>query len=397
VIVGTDQPLYWIVQDAQNLSTSTDWKSTGEQYKQLLTKWQGAAKAAPSAANKLWPKFDAARKSFFDAREQHFDNLKKNQFVAAAEKQRIINRAESLTNSSDLRAASEEMKKLLDEWKQAGRCERAEEDRLWARFDRARKQLNERRSREFEKRKAEWTANKAEKERIVSQAEGLAGSNDLKSASEKMRTLGDQWKKVGQCDKADNEKLWQRFNAARTRLNDRKHRQFEERKREWERNRAAKEQIVARAESLSSATDLTAAGNEMRTLTDRWKQVGQCDKADNEQLWARLNAAKTKLHERKQQDFENRKAERRRKAYEYVSRLEAQLSNVEMALYRAQDSYSRALSARSPSMQNPNWMSIVNSQQRRQSDARDRIASIQNRRSEIISKLMSARSQAASL
>ncbi|MCT1460403.1 DUF349 domain-containing protein, partial [Aestuariimicrobium sp. p3-SID1156] len=75
--------------------------------------------------------------------------------------------------------------------------------------------------------------NKAAKERLVSQAESLANSSDLRSASDQMRKLGDEWKRIGPCEKADNDRLWSRFNQARTRLNDRKKQEFEKRQREW--------------------------------------------------------------------------------------------------------------------------------------------------------------------
>lgn len=90
---------------------------------------------------------------------------------------------------------------------------------------------------------------------------------------------------------------------------------------------------------------------------------------------------------------EQRKAEARQRAQERVWRLEEQLRNVENALQRAEENYSRALSARSPSMRNPHWREISQKQLDRQSAARQKVQSIQQRRSEVIQKLGDARSR----
>jgi hypothetical protein len=44
-------------------------------------------------------------------------------------------------------------------------------------------------------------------------------------------------------------------------------------------------------------------------------------------------------------------------------------------------------------MNNPNWMRIVDSQRARQSAARDKLASLGQRKSEVISQLMDARAR----
>jgi hypothetical protein len=388
VMVGADQTKYWakerIVQEARNLATSTDWKATGDRFRGLLDEWKAVGRIDKNVDDKLWTQFSTARQSFQDARQRHFDQRKAAESAASATKNRLASRAESLASASDLKSAGEEMKRLADEWKAAGRASRDEEDRLWARFNAARTRLNDRRSHEYEKRKSEWANNKASKERLVTQAESVAMSSDLKAAAERMRSLGDEWRKIGPCEKADNDRLWTRFNAARSRLTQRKTQEFEKRKAEWANNKQKKQAIVSRMQSLSHASDLRAAKNEARALSDQWRAIGPCEKVDNDRLWNDFKSAKDAL-------MNAAKREAQQRAREQVSRLEMQLHNVESALIRANESYSRALSARSPSMKNPNWSSIVRSQQLRVSNSRDKIVSMQNRRNEIVTRLMQAR------
>ena len=297
----------------------------------------------------------------------------------------LVQRAERLANRP-WREASNEFRELRERWKSAGSVDRSTEAALWPRFKAAQ-------DRHFAARAHEQDQNRASKERLVSQAESLANSSDLRSASDQMRKLGDEWKRIGPCEKADNDRLWSRFNQARTRLNDRKKQEFEKRQREWASNKAAKQRLVSQMESLSHSSDFRAAKDQARALDAQWRATGPCAKTDNDQLWQQYKSAKDRVFEAAKRAGEQRRAEARQRAQDRVWRLEEQLRNVEAAIYRANESYSRALSARSPSTRNPNWMTIANNQLARQSAAREKVASLGQRKSEVIQKLMDARSR----
>jgi putative ATPase involved in DNA repair len=322
-----------------------------------------------------------------------FPQVKDNWAVASEAKEKLISRAEQLATTTDWKKGGEEFKSLLTEWKAVGRGEKSADAAQWERFKAAREKFNSARSAYFEKRQREWASNKAAKERIVSQAESLAGSSDLRSASEQMRRLGEEWKQVGPCEKGDNDRLWARFNQARTRLRDRKQQDFEKRQREWASNKAAKERLIYQMSLLVNSNDYRAAKDQARQLDTQWRAIGPCAKEDRDRLWQQYKSAKDQLFEAAKRAGEQRKAEARQRAQERVWRLEEQLRNVENALQRAEENYSRALSARSPSMRNPHWREISQKQLDRQSAARQKVQSIQQRRSEVIQKLGDARSR----
>ena len=322
-----------------------------------------------------------------------FPQVKDNWAVASEAKEKLISRAEQLATTTDWKKGGEEFKSLLTEWKAVGRGEKSADAAQWERFKAAREKFNSARSAYFEKRQREWASNKAAKERIVSQAESLAGSSDLRSASEQMRRLGEEWKQVGPCAKGDNDRLWGRFNQARTRLRDRKQQDFEKRQREWASNKAAKESLIYQMSLLVNYNDYRAAKDQARQLDTQWRAIGPCAKEDRDRLWQQYKSAKDQLFEAAKRAGEQRKAEARQRAQERVWRLEEQLRNVENALQRAEENYSRALSARSPSMRNPHWREISQKQLDRQSAARQKVQSIQQRRSEVIQKLGDARSR----
>ncbi len=297
----------------------------------------------------------------------------------------LVQRAEMLADRP-WREASHEFRELRERWKAAGAADRSTESALWPRFKAAQ-------DRHFAARTREQDQNRAAKEGLVSQAESLAHSSDLRSASDQMRKLGVEWKRIGPCERSDNDRLWSRFNQARNRLNERKKQEFEKRQREWTSNKAAKQRLVSQMESLANSSDFRAAKDQARALDTQWRATGPCSKTDNDQLWQQYKSAKDRLFEAAKRAGEQRRAEARQRAQDRVWRLEERLRNVEDAIRRAEESYSRALSARSPSMRNPNWMAISNKQLARQSAAREKVASLGQRKADIMRQLMEARAR----
>nr|WP_169742069.1 DUF349 domain-containing protein [Phycicoccus jejuensis] len=285
--------------------------------------------------------------------------------------------------------AAQEFRSLRDEWKAAGTADRSTESALWPRFRAAQ-------DAHFAARSAAWHQNQAAKASLVREAEHLAASSDTRSAGERMRALGEEWKRIGPCDKADSDRLWAAFNAARTKLRTRRDAEFEERKRQWAANKSKKESLVRQMNMLRHSSDFRAAKEQARSLTDQWKASGPCDRADNDRLWNDFSASKTRVFEAARVAGEQRKAEAARRAWNKVQRLEEQLRSIESRIYQTQANYSRALSARSPSMRNPNWHTIVANQQRRQSDIAARLSSLHEKRSDVQRRLIEARSRANS-
>jgi len=71
--------------------------------------------------------------------------------------------------------------------------------------------------------KAEARARAAEaKAALAEEAEKLAGSSEWKASGERLRTIGDDWKRLPHLDRKVEEELWQRIAAARKRFTERR-------------------------------------------------------------------------------------------------------------------------------------------------------------------------------
>ncbi len=139
----------------------------------------------------------------------------------------------------------------------------------------------------------------AERERIVLEAERVAGqppgSTQWKTSGEQMRALLEQWKahqrRGPKLDKTVENELWHRFSHARN--------SFDKARRSWfaqlETTRAEaksrKEALVKEAEALAGSRDWGPTARAFKNLMDEWRRAGRAARADDDALWERFKTA----------------------------------------------------------------------------------------------------------
>ena len=153
--------------------SSTQWKATGDRFRTIVDEWKLIKGIDRKTDDALWKRFAAARDAFSKRRGSHFAQLDTEREEAKSVKERLVARAEELSQSDDWRETAQALKGLMSEWKAAPRANRATEDALWKRFRAAQDAFFERRSGVFAERDAEQAQNLKQKEAIIAEAEAL--------------------------------------------------------------------------------------------------------------------------------------------------------------------------------------------------------------------------------
>lgn len=132
------------------------------------------------------------------------------------------------------------------------------------------------------------------KERIVAEAEKLAAeATHWKSGGERLKELLDEWKAAPHGDRQAEATLWKRMSAARSAFAKRRKSYFAALEEEREGVRERKQELVNRAEELSSSTDWATTAAAYRELMASWKEAGRADRAAEDELWKRFRAAQS--------------------------------------------------------------------------------------------------------
>ena len=203
-----------IVAEAESLSTSTEWKKTGDRLRALLEDWKGAPRLDRKTDDALWKRFSSARTAFDKARRAHFATLDSQRDEAAAVKEKIVKEAEALSASTDWRETAAAYRALMDRWKAAGRAKRDVDDALWARFRAAQERFFAARSAVFAERDASLRGNLEKKEALLVEAEALLPvGDDPRAARASLRSLHDRWEAAGHVPRSDRDRIENRLRA----------------------------------------------------------------------------------------------------------------------------------------------------------------------------------------
>jgi hypothetical protein len=206
--------------EAEDLAAnSTQWKVSGDRMRAILDEWKTITGLDRKVDDALWKRYSAARETFNRRRGSHFAELDRERSGVREAKERLCEQAEELSDSTDWTATSAEFRKLLAEWKAAGRAARDVDDALWHRFKAAQDSFFTARNAASAEKDAEFRANATAKEALLAEAEGLDTSN-LEAARAALRSIADKWDAIGRVPRERSAELERRLRAVEKKVRD---------------------------------------------------------------------------------------------------------------------------------------------------------------------------------
>ena len=147
------------------------------------------------------------------------------------------------------------------------------------------------------------------KEKLIAEAEQIAeSSTSWKASGDRMRAIVDEWKQIKGIDRKTDEALWKRYAAARDAFGRRRGSHFAQLDTERAAAKAAKEDLVRRAEELSTSQDWRATAAAMKELMTEWKAAPRASRSDEDALWKRFRAAQDAFFASRSATFAERDA-----------------------------------------------------------------------------------------
>ncbi len=190
---GARQAKEALCQRAEELSGSTDWGPTSAAFRELLTEWKAAGRAAKDVDDALWQRFKAAQDVFFAARNA-VTAERDAEFRANAEaKEALLAEAEKL-DTSDLDAARAALRAIGDKWDAIGKVPRERAAELERRLRAVEKKIRDAPTRGVDpEAQARADQFRVRAEQFERQAEKAAAAGREKDAAE-ARANAEQWR-----------------------------------------------------------------------------------------------------------------------------------------------------------------------------------------------------------
>ncbi|MGN6130550.1 MAG: DUF349 domain-containing protein [Nocardioidaceae bacterium] len=273
-------------------------------------------------------RLDALRPVITQQREQRKAERARRVEDARTRKQEIVATAEQVAAGKDWRNGANRLRDLLDEWKALPRLERAADDELWHRFSTARTSYTRRRKAHFAELNEKRESARGVKERLVTEAESLAGSTEWGPTAGRYRDLMRQWKAAGPAPKGVDDALWKRFRAAQDTFFGNRDTANAELDREFAANAEKKEALLAEAEALVPVTDLKAAKEAFRDIAERWDAAGKVPRGRIKELEGRMRKVEQAIRGVEDDRWRRSNPEARARAADTVAQLEASIADL---------------------------------------------------------------------
>ena len=196
--------------------TKVMWKQVSTTLTELFEAWQAAQKNGPrvpkAEADALWKRFQNSRNKLESAKRAYFAEAGNKAKAAKASKETIVKKAEELVaKGSD---AVVDYRKLLDEWKSAGRTKN--DDALWLRFKAAGDAIYAAKGEQV----AAITASQSEaltaKLALLEEAKAIDPSKDLAKAKQLLLSIQERWEKAGRVSRNDMAKTEDKLKTIET-------------------------------------------------------------------------------------------------------------------------------------------------------------------------------------
>lgn len=192
-----------LVVEAETLAAQdpakAQWKLVTTQLDTLFARWQAAQKDGPrlpkNESNELWKRFRAARTTIEGHRKAFFAELDSVHKDARQKKQELVEKAEGLASKGT--AAIPDYRRMLDDWKLAGRAGKRVDDALWARFKAAGDVLYAAKAEVDAVENAEFADNLTEKLALLDEAEKILALSDREQAKSALLGVQRRWDAIG--------------------------------------------------------------------------------------------------------------------------------------------------------------------------------------------------------
>ena len=192
--VGVKQAKEALCERAEALSDSTEWGPTAGAFRDLLTEWKAAGRAAKDLDDALWARFKAAQDKFFAARNAVSAERDVEFGANLKAKQALLVEAEAI-DVTDPDAARTAFRKVGDKWDAVGKVPREKAAELERRMRSVEKKVRDAASSGWSDPEAQARADqfRARAEQYEHQAEKAEAAGRTKDAEE-ARANAAQWR-----------------------------------------------------------------------------------------------------------------------------------------------------------------------------------------------------------
>jgi polyhydroxyalkanoate synthesis regulator phasin len=173
------------------------WQKKSTDFAEIFKMWKAIGPAAKKDNEEIWNRFKTAMDTFFAKKKEFFASMKDRQTENLDRKTQLCLEAEALMESTDWRNATEQLKKLQEEWKTIGPVPKRHTDKIWKRFRTACDTFFNRKNEHFSGRRSEEEANLAAKKALLEAIMAFQIGPNRNENMDAIKSFQKQWIEIG--------------------------------------------------------------------------------------------------------------------------------------------------------------------------------------------------------
>ena len=197
---------------------SADWDRHTKEIIEVQKEWKTIGFAPQKMNVKIFERFRAACDDFFGRKAEYFKERKALLYENVGKKKALVEKALSLTDSTDWKSTSDKLIALQKEWKTIGPVPKKIGDKLWSEFLTACNHFFEARNTATNGVHNEERTNLEKKRGIIAQLKEIADKTET-DAQDKVMELIDEYNAVGHVPFKEKDKVYKEFHDILDRLN----------------------------------------------------------------------------------------------------------------------------------------------------------------------------------
>ena len=209
-----------IIEKAEALANEKDINFAAKQLQELHKIWkEDIGPVARDVREEVWQKFSDATKKIHDKRHEYFKEIQSKYDEMIDQKMLVIAEINALdisknTTHNDWQKSIDELEALRKKYFDIGKLPYAKSDEVWQKFKKATKKFNAAKNKFYKEEKSEQLENLQKKMALIEMAESLKDSEDWEMATNAMKKIQSDWKKIGHVPRKFSDDIWKRFKAA---------------------------------------------------------------------------------------------------------------------------------------------------------------------------------------
>ena len=204
--------------DTTNLKTFAEWNAVSEEITQLQAEWKTIGFAPQKMNVKIFERFRAACDKFFTQKAEYFQTVRNNLNENYEAKLAIVEKAESLKDSTAWKETTDIFIDLQKKWKEIGTVPKKFSDQIWQRFNAACEAFFEARKEAGAGNRHEQQENLQKKKAIIERLAAIEPGDMESELREQLRAAQQEWNEIGYVPFKEKDKLYKQFREQMDRL-----------------------------------------------------------------------------------------------------------------------------------------------------------------------------------